>query len=70
MKIFCEKNKCIGCGGCAAVCPDNWELGDDGKSKIIGGTINEDGNWEKEFENIGCNQDAIDGCPVQCIHVK
>ena len=25
-------NACIGCGACAAICPDNWEM-DGGKAK-------------------------------------
>ena len=23
-KIIQDKNKCVGCGACVAVCPDNW----------------------------------------------
>lgn len=70
MKVICEIEKCIGCGGCAAVCPENWELGDDGKTKLIGGAINSEGNWEKEIQEPGCHKDAVEGCPAQCIHIK
>ena len=69
MKITCELDKCIGCGGCAAVCPSSWELGDDGKTKLLGGKTLEDGNLEKEIVSIECNQEAVDGCPAQCIHI-
>ena len=59
VKISYDKNACIGCGACAAICPDNWELkGDKAKPKTLA---------PKE---VGCNQDAADGCPVSCIKVQ
>ena len=58
-KIVHEVEKCIGCGSCASICPENWELkGGKSKPKKI------------EMEEIGCNQEAADACPVQCIHIK
>jgi len=30
-----NKEKCIGCGVCAANCPDGIELEEDGKAKIL-----------------------------------
>ncbi|PIZ90306.1 ferredoxin, partial [bacterium (Candidatus Moisslbacteria) CG_4_10_14_0_2_um_filter_36_61] len=29
-KIKLDKEKCIGCGSCAAVCPEVFKVGDDG----------------------------------------
>ena len=58
MKIEIDREKCIGCGACAAIC-DNWEMKDDGKAAPI----------KKEIDDIGCNQDAANGCPVQCIKI-
>lgn len=34
-KYKINKEKCIGCGLCLAACEGGFELGDDGKSKII-----------------------------------
>lgn len=58
-KIKQEHEKCIGCGTCVALCPENWEMRDDGKA------------WPKktELDEVGCNQQAADSCPVLCIYV-
>lgn len=57
-KIEVDKEKCIGCGACAAQC-DNFEMdGDKAKPK------------QKEVRDIGCNKDAADACPVEAISVK
>jgi len=56
IKIIFKKGDCIGCGACAAVCNDYWDL-EDGKAKPV--TL--------ELEEIGCNQEAADACPMNCI---
>ncbi|MBW2964970.1 ferredoxin [Candidatus Woesearchaeota archaeon] len=58
-KIEQDHDACIGCGACANVCPDNWEMTDDGKAKPK----------KTKVDDIGCNQAAADGCPVSCITV-
>ncbi|MBW2992444.1 ferredoxin [Candidatus Woesearchaeota archaeon] len=58
-KIIQERDKCIGCGACANVC-DNWEMKEDGKSTPK----------KTELDDIGCNRDAADACPVQCIKIE
>lgn len=55
-----DKDVCIGCGTCVAVCPNVFQLGDDGKSHVT----NPKGATEPEI------QQAINSCPVQCIHWK
>ncbi|MGC9049017.1 MAG: ferredoxin [Patescibacteria group bacterium] len=55
-----DKEKCIGCGSCAAVCPANFEIGSDGKSSVI----------KEEIDELGCNQVAAESCPVQAISVE
>lgn len=55
-----DKDACIGCGTCVAVCPNVFQLGDDGKSHVA----NPKGATEPEI------QQGIDSCPVQCIHWK
>ena len=68
-KVIHERDKCIGCGACAAVCPDFWEMADDGKSKLKGGK-KAGSNFELTVKEAGCNKDAANTCPVQCIIVK
>jgi ferredoxin len=68
-KVIHEREKCIGCGACAAVCPDFWEMGDDGKSVLKGGK-KAGSNFELTVKDAGCCKDAESTCPVQCIHVK
>jgi len=59
-RITHEREKCIGCGMCVAVCPDNWEMKEDGKSKPK----------KAELDEIGCNEEAEKNCPVNIIHIK
>lgn len=69
-KIIHERKKCIGCGACASLCPDCWEMDDDGKSLLIGSKKNKEGNDELEVEDLGCNGSIEESCPAQCIHIK
>lgn len=70
-KLEHNRPECIGCGACAAVAPEFWEMNDDGKSDIKGGKAREDG-WqeldieEKDFEK---NKEAAESCPVNVIHL-
>lgn len=58
MNLKVNKDVCIGCGACQAICPDVFEIEDDG----LAGVVNEITDETKE--------DAIDakeGCPVAAI---
>ncbi|MBT3985732.1 ferredoxin [archaeon] len=59
-KVKQDREKCIGCGGCVAVCGENWEMGSDNKSKPK----------KTDLEEIGCNQKAADACPVGIIIIE
>jgi len=58
-KIIHNREKCIGCGACASIC-DNWEIDENGKAKPK----------KTEVEEVGCNKEAADVCPVQCIKIE
>jgi len=71
MKIIQKREKCIGCGSCAVVCPDFWEMSDDGLATLKGGALNPTTeNHELEIGDIGCNKEAVDICPVQIIIIE
>jgi len=61
LKIIQDREKCIGCGACVAVCPDNWFMEDDGKSSPKKTII--------EQKEEGCNKQAKEACPVQIIKI-
>lgn len=59
-KIEHDQEACIGCGACISTCPENWEM-DEAKHKSK--------PKKTELDEISCNQDAADGCPVKCIKI-
>lgn len=67
-KIKLEREKCIGCGSCAALCSKCFEIIDDGKSHIVG--ANKQEVEELEVEKIECAESAAEACPAQCIHIE
>ena len=59
MKVKVNRDACIGCGACAAICPDVFEIDDEGLSKVV--------NSDVKDENIDDVKDAIDSCPTGAI---
>ena len=72
MKIIHEVEKCVSCGSCVAVCPERWEMAKTGKAHLLNSKKNpQTGNEELEgVQKIGCIQEAVDICPVQCIRIE
>ncbi len=71
MRVIYKKEKCIGCGSCVAVCPDFFELDEEGKAHLKKSTLAENSQEETlEIKQKGCLQDAVDVCPVQCIKIE
>jgi ferredoxin len=54
-------DKCIGCGLCTNICPEVFEIGEDGKSHA------KNVNFEEFSEKI---IEAKDSCPVSAIEVE
>jgi len=69
-KVTHEREKCIGCGTCVAVCPDFWTMDSDGKSRLKGSKDVGNGVFELEVDDPGCCKDAASACPVQIIKVE
>jgi ferredoxin len=56
-KPVVDQELCIGCGNCESVCPEVFELDDEGKSQVK----NPQGCSECDC------QEAIDSCPAEAI---
>jgi ferredoxin len=62
MKPVVDHDLCIGCGLCEDLCPDVFQLRDDGLSHVINENPGED--------LYDCTRDAADGCPVDAISIS
>ncbi len=58
VKIKLDREKCIGCGACASICPKGFEMFE-GKAKLK----------VSEIKKITCEGDAADSCPVSAITI-
>jgi ferredoxin len=56
-KIIINQELCVGCGVCASLCPDVFELQDDGKAKVI------------DENNCDCDE-VVNNCPVGAIKTE
>lgn len=59
MKFEVNDNACIGCGACMAICPDVFEINDEGLAQADNTKLNE--------TNIEDATDAMEGCPTGAI---
>ena len=55
MTIKINRNECIGCGLCASICEENFEMDDEFKAIV------------KSQKDSSCVKEAIESCPVDCI---
>lgn len=56
MTVKVDQEKCVGCGLCASLNPDVFELGDDGKARVI-----------KPKASAKECKEAADSCPSEAI---
>lgn len=59
MKFIVDEELCVGCGACEDVCPEVFQVGDDGKAHVIMETVN------NELEKKAV--EAENSCPVMAI---
>ena len=62
MKAHVDHETCIGCGVCPSVCPEVFEMRDDGLSHVIVDTV------PAGAEDAA--KDAEESCPVDAITVE
>ena len=59
MKVKVNKEACIGCGACAAICDKVFVIDDEGLSKVV--------NPEVKKEDEQAVKDALESCPTGAI---
>jgi ferredoxin len=71
MKVTIDREGCIGCGVCEALCPEVFKLFEDGKSCITEkhrkGSLSE---GEVGSDLVACVESATDSCPVCVIETE
>jgi len=62
-KVTVDQDTCIGDAICASLCPDVFEMNDEGKAQPIVEVI--------EDENLyNCAKEAMEACPVGAISIE
>jgi len=61
MRALVDQDLCVGCGLCADICPDAFELGYNGKAEEHADTI------LPAIEDL-CRE-AVEACPVEAIQI-
>jgi ferredoxin len=57
--VYIDEEECIGCGSCVEICPEVFQMQEgDEKAQVI----------KSEGGPEDLIQEAIDTCPVSCIH--
>lgn len=69
-KIEVNREDCIMCASCYTLDPDHFESDSEGKSKVIGGTVNGKSVGTFDDEKMAEAQAAADACPVSVITVS
>lgn len=59
MKVIIKEELCTGCGICETICPEVFEIGEDGLSHVI----SENCDYE-------CCKEAADNCPEAAIIIE
>lgn len=62
MKVKVNKDACIGCGACAAICDEVFEINDEGLSEAKVEDVKEELQDEV--------RDAADSCPTGAIEIE
>ena len=74
-KVILIEDRCIGCGACMSVAPENFTFNDEGKAEIINDTITEEAIEASEMcpvsaiaieGNCGCNENCTCGEEYNC----
>ncbi len=61
MKVYIDRDGCISCGMCPDICPEVFEMADDGLAEVAN---------QPTRSNIHKAHEAAECCPVQVIRVE
>ena len=61
-KVSVEERTCIGCGTCSSLCPDVFELSEEGRAVVKMEVV--------EGELADCVREAEESCPTGSISVE
>ena len=59
VKVFIDVDECIGCQSCVELCPEVFEYDEDSEKAVV---------IKPERGPQECIEEAIETCPVECIH--
>jgi ferredoxin len=62
MKASIDRSGCIGCGLCPSICPEVFEMADDGLAEVISEEVPSDAEETA--------REAAESCPVSVITVE
>ncbi len=62
MKVILNRDACIGCGACAALCEDIFEIDNEGLSVVKKEEVKDD--------EVELTRDAVDSCPTGAITLE
>jgi len=57
--VYIDQDECIACESCVEICPEVFAMDEDADKAYV---LNAEGAPRDEI------QEAVDACPVQCIH--
>lgn len=57
--VVIDFDECIGCETCVEVCPDVFDFDTETEKAVVS---------DEESEDEECIEEAIESCPVDCIH--
>jgi len=59
--VTVDGNLCIGCELCSEICPDVFEMGDDGQAHAV---------HPEKCDDLPCCNGAAESCPVEAIKIE
>ena len=60
-KVYIDTEECIGCQSCVELCPEVFGFDEDDEKAFV-----------KDSADLSteCIEEAVDTCPVECIHLE